>query len=254
MKRPAVGIFKFASCDGCQLSILDLEDELLKFIELFKVDFFREASERPLTGHFDIVLSEGSISTPEQKERIIETRERTRYLIAIGACATSGGLQALRNWAVLDDFRNYVYPEPESIESLASSTPVSDHVYVDYEVWGCPVNSKSLSEVLASFLIGKRPGLPQYSLCMDCKREGIPCILVARDAPCLGPITRTGCGVLCPSMGRACYGCFGPREGANIDSLLHHFQKRGLSHREYMHLLDKMNTYAFRRVEIEKKD
>lgn len=254
MKRPKVGIFKFASCDGCQLSILNLEEELLRVVELFQVNYFREATDRPLRGDFDLIIVEGSITTPEQREYIIDVRERARYLVTIGACATSGGIQAIRNWAVFESFRNYVYPDPSTIEALATSTPVSDHVYVDYEIWGCPVAGEAISEVLASFLIGKKPTLPQYSLCMDCKIKGIPCVLVSRKEPCLGPVTKTGCGVLCPSFGRACYGCFGPREGANIDSLMNWLEKYGYCHKDCMQLLDRMNTYTYRRTRIEKKD
>ncbi len=254
MKRPRIGVFKFASCDGCQLALLNLKEEFLRVVDVFHVDYFREATDRPLRGHFDMGIVEGSISTPAQREEIIEVRERTRHLMTIGACATSGGIQALRNWAVLDSYKSSVYPDPSAIEALSSSTPVSDHVYVDYELWGCPVESRALSEVLASYIIGKRPTISQYSLCMDCNIRGIPCLLVSRDEPCLGPITRTGCGVLCPSLGRACYGCFGPRDGANIDSLMRWFEERSLSHRECVQLLDKMNTYTYRRVRIEKKD
>lgn len=254
MKRPRIGIFKFTSCDGCQLSILNLEEELLRLVELFKVDYFREATDRPLKGHFDIAVIEGSITTPAQKEGIIETRERTRYLITIGACATSGGIQALRNWAVLESLKGYVYPDPSIIKSFSTSTPVSDHVYVDYEIWGCPVTTGSVSEALASFILDKRPHLPYYSLCMECKRKGLSCILVANGEPCLGPVTRAGCNALCPSFHRACYGCFGPKEGANIDSLLRRFKELGFSQKDCTQLLDRMNTYTYRRERIEKKD
>jgi coenzyme F420-reducing hydrogenase gamma subunit len=254
MKRPRIGVFKFASCDGCQLSLLNLEEELLKIVDLFRVDYFCEVIDRPLRGDFDIAIVEGSISTPRQREEILEVRERTRYLLTIGACATSGGLQAIRNRASLSSFKTYVYPDPAAIDVLSSSTPISDHTHVDYELWGCPIDSGALSEVLASYIIGKRPGLPQYSLCMDCKNKGIPCILVSKDEPCLGPVTRTGCGVLCPSFGRACYGCFGPRDEANIESLLRWFKGRGLSIKDCAELLDRMNTYTYQRGKIEKKD
>lgn len=254
MKRPRIGVFKFTSCDGCLLGILNLEEEFLRLADLFRIDYFPEATDRPLRGRFDIAIIEGSITTPLQKEEIINTRERARYLITVGACATSGGIQALRNWMVLESLKGYVYPDPQSIESLSISTPISDHVYVDYEIWGCPVTTSSVSEVLASFLIEKRPALPQYSLCMECKRVPLPCILVAGGEPCLGPITRAGCDALCPSFSHACYGCFGPRDGANIESLLNKFRESGLSQRNCTKLLDRMNTYTYRRERIEKKD
>src|SRR3990172_1741185 len=116
MKRPRIGVFKFTSCDGCQLSVLNLEEELLDLVGLFQVAYFREATDKPLRGHFDISLVEGSLSTERQRSHIIEVRERTRYLVTIGACATSGGLQALRNWASMEDFKKLVYPSPVMIE------------------------------------------------------------------------------------------------------------------------------------------
>lgn len=252
MKRPRIGVFKFASCDGCQLTILNLEEELLNLIDTIDISFFKEALDRPLRGIFDISIIEGSISTERQKEEIADIRERSKALITIGACATSGGLQALRNWASLTSYKKYIYPSPELIDSLPTSTPVSDHVHVDYELWGCPVDKASLSEAIVSIIINKRPTLPKYSLCMECKRKGIACLLVSQSEPCLGPITKAGCGAICMSFGRACYGCFGPRDDANIESLLRWFRDLGLTQKDCFILLDKMNTYAYRKARLEK--
>jgi coenzyme F420-reducing hydrogenase gamma subunit len=246
-----LAIVKFTSCDGCQLSILNMEDELLDLVELFDVAYFREATDRPFRGHFDISIVEGSVSTERQKKDIVDVRERSRYVITIGACATAGGLQALRNWGSISAYKKYIYPSPEAIDALSTSTPISEHVYVDYELWGCPINNDELSETLASFLMGKKPGMPAYSLCMDCKGKGIPCLLVAKSEPCLGPVTRAGCGVLCPSLERPCYGCFGPKEGANVEALLRLFLNAGFTQNDCMLLLDKMNTYAYRKAKFE---
>lgn len=251
MKKPRVGIFKFASCDGCQLTLLNSEDEFLHIVELFDISYFREASDKPLRGQFDISIVEGSLSADWQKKDLADIRERSRNVITIGACATAGGLQALRNWGSLPDYKNHVYPSPELIDVLSTSTPIADHIFVDYELWGCPINSTAFSEVLVSLLVGKKPGVPKYSLCMECKHQGIPCLLVSHAEPCLGPITKAGCDALCMSRGRPCYGCFGPKEDANINSLLKHFQKAGLSQHDCTQLLDKMNTYAYRRMQIE---
>lgn len=251
MKRPRIGVFKFASCDGCQLTILNMEEELLDLIEIVDLSYFMEAMDRPLKGIFDISIVEGSISTERQKAEILDVRERSRNLITIGACATSGGLQALRNWASLKSYKEYVYPSPDIIDALSTSTPVSDHVHVDYEVWGCPVNKDTLSEAIVSFLVGKRPTIPRYSLCMECKRKAIPCLLVSQSEPCLGPITKAGCGALCMSYGRGCYGCFGPKDDANIDSLLNWFKDMGLTQKDCIMLLDKMNSYAYRKARLE---
>lgn len=254
MKKPRIGIFKFTSCDGCQLSILNLEDELLDLIEFFDIAYFREALDKAPLKQYDIGIIEGSISTERQKQEVIGIREKSRFLISIGACATAGGLQALRNWASVQDFKRYVYPSTELVSALTMSTPVSDHVYLDYELWGCPIAKEALSETLISGLVGKRPGIPVYSLCMDCKMKGIPCVLVSQGQPCLGPVTRAGCGALCPSFARACYGCFGPKEGANINSLMSRFEELGLDRKETILLMDKMNTYAYRRARLEKTD
>jgi len=251
MKKPRIGVFKFTSCDGCQLSILNMEEELLDIIDFFEIAYFKEATDKPLRGEFDISIVEGSISTEWQKREIVDIRQKTRSLITIGACATSGGLQALRNWANLSSYKKNVYPQPDVIKALSTSTPISDHIHVDYELWGCPISTYSLSEVFTSFLIRKKPGMPKYSLCMECKRKGIPCILVSKSEPCLGPITLAGCDVLCPSLNRPCYGCFGPKEGGNIESLLIQFQKMGFTQKDCNLLLDKMNTYAYRKVRIE---
>jgi coenzyme F420-reducing hydrogenase gamma subunit len=231
-RRPRVGVVKFASCDGCQLTMLDLEDELLAITEHFDIVEFAEATSRRSQGPFDVLLVEGSISTPEQAEEIVRLRRETSLLVTIGACATSGGIQALRNLADHDAFRSAVYPQPELIDSLATSTPVSDHVAVDAELFGCPISGAQLLELLTALTIGRRPQLPDEAVCLECKRRGNPCILVTRGIACLGPVTRTGCGALCPSFDRGCYGCFGPRESANTPALADWFSSLGQTDEE----------------------
>jgi len=218
-RRPRLGVVKFASCDGCQLTVLDLEDQLLDIAARFEIVEFAEATSRRSRGPFDILLVEGSISTPEQAEEIVRLREVTTMLVTIGACATSGGIQALRNLGDHDEFRRTVYPRPGLIESLAKSLPVADYVTVDAELFGCPISPGQLLELLTALTVGRRPQLPDEAVCLECKRQGNPCILVAQGVPCLGPVTRTGCGALCPAFGRGCYGCFGPREQANTGAL-----------------------------------
>lgn len=211
--RPKLGVFKFASCDGCQLSVLNLEDELLALGRAVDIALFPEASSRFGEGPFDIALIEGSVTTPEDARRITHVREQTRCLITIGACATAGGIQALRNWADVEAFKQAVYPSTEYIATLSTSTPISEHVHVDFELWGCPIDKNQLLAVITDLLAGVKPRLPTQSVCMECKRRGNVCVMVARAVACLGPVTRTGCGAICPSMGRDCYGCFGPAEG-----------------------------------------
>jgi sulfhydrogenase subunit delta len=210
--RPRLAVFKFASCDGCQLSVLNLEDHLLALGQALDIAFFPEASSRMDPGPYDIALVEGSITTPEDARRILEVRRQAKVLITIGACATAGGIQALRNWTRVEAFARAVYPSPAYIESLGTSTPIAEHVPVDLELWGCPIDRGQLLAVLTDLLAGVRPRVPAHSVCLECKRRGHVCVLVARGLPCLGPVTRTGCGAICPGLGRDCYGCFGPVE------------------------------------------
>ncbi|HEU0235040.1 MAG TPA: hypothetical protein VFR14_01230 [Candidatus Limnocylindrales bacterium] len=225
--RPRVGVVKFASCDGCQLTLLDLEDELLAVTERFEIVEFAEATSNRSSGPFDVLFVEGSISTPEQVEEIVHLREVSTLLVTIGACATAGGIQALRNLGDHDAFRAAVYPHPEYVSSLATSLPVSEYVKVDAELRGCPIDPGQLLEVLTALAVGRRPQLPNEAVCVECKRRGAVCVVVAKGMPCLGPVTRTGCGALCPAFGRGCYGCFGPRESANAAGLASHYLRAG---------------------------
>ena len=243
-RRPRVGIMKFASCDGCQLTLLDLENELLDLVSRFDIVEFAEASSHRSSGPFDLVLVEGSISTPDQVEEIINIRRQTPLLITIGACATAGGIQALRNWRDHTAMHNAVYAMPEYVESLATATPISDHVTVDGELRGCPIDPGQLLELLTALAVGRRPQLPDEAVCLECKRRGRVCVLVARGLPCLGPVTQTGCGAMCPGFDRGCYGCFGPREGANTASLAEWFGRDSRSQAETAALFSGFTAYA----------
>jgi len=237
--------FKFTSCDGCQLQILNLEDDLLQLAETTEIDFFLEARRRKGSPPYDIGFVEGSISTPEEEKRIGQIRRDCRTLITIGACATSGGIQALRNWANMEEYSEYVYPQPEDIKSLVTSTPIAAHVFVDYELRGCPINRHHLVELVSAALVGRRPNISTHSVCVECKREGHPCVLVSQGKPCLGPVTQVGCGgALCPGHNRACYGCFGPMEQPNIASLGRWFTaKLGYDARDMKRMLRMFNGY-----------
>jgi len=224
-KRPKLAVWKFASCDGCQLSLLDCEEDLLAIAGALEIAYFLEASRAVGRGPYDLSLVEGSITTPHDEERIHKIARRSRCVVAIGACATAGGIQALRNFQDVSQFTRLVYPRPDFIETLATSTPISDHIQVDYELRGCPISKAQLLEVVTALLHGRRPDLPVYSLCMECKMKGIVCVSVAHKTPCLGPVTQAGCGALCPSCGRGCYGCFGPKETPNTAALSHYWKE-----------------------------
>ncbi len=227
--RPRLAVWKFASCDGCQLSLLDCEDELLTLAGAVEIAHFAEASRDMQPGPYDVSLVEGSITTPHDAERIQEVRRQSAALITIGACATAGGIQALRNFRDVDEFTRIVYARPEYIETLALSTPIAAHVKVDFELHGCPINKQQLLEVLNAFINRRRPVVADHSVCEECKAQGNPCVLVAHGTPCLGPVTRAGCGALCPSYNRGCYGCFGPKENANPAALSTQLARLGMT-------------------------
>jgi len=242
--KPRLGVFKFASCDGCQLSLLDCEDELLAVANAVEIAYFLEATRRPLEGRFDLTLVEGSISSPEQLEQIKDVRQRSDFLVTIGACATAGGIQALRNWGNVAEFVQAVYAKPEYIKTLATSTPISEHVPVDFELRGCPINKHQLVSVISAFLAGRRPSEPNHSVCVECKRRGTVCVMVAQGIPCLGPITHAGCGALCPSYDRGCYGCYGPAKLPNVASLARQIEGMGIAPESVDRLLHTFNTWA----------
>jgi sulfhydrogenase subunit delta len=227
--RPTLAVWKFASCDGCQLTLLDCEDELLVIADQVRIAHFLEASSQVLPGPYDISLVEGSITTPGDAERIQRVREQSKTLITIGACATAGGIQALRNFADVKQFTAAVYASPQYIDTLATSTPISAHVPVDFELRGCPIDKGQLLEVISAFLTGRKPDVPDSSVCTECKRRGLTCVMVADGTPCLGPVTHAGCGALCPAVRRGCYGCFGPMTGANLPALTGQLRACGMS-------------------------
>jgi len=226
--RPRLGVFKLASCDGCQLTLLDLEDEFLALTGAVEIVHFPEASSTMAPhGPFDLTLVEGSVSTPAQLEELQAIRAASRVLVTIGACATAGGVQALRNFADHEEYIRAVYARPDYIDSLATATPVAEHVSVDFELRGCPISKAQLIEVISAYLVGRRPDIPDESVCMECKRAGRVCVVVARGQPCLGPVTHAGCGSLCPRFARGCFGCFGPKERANTAPLAEQLRAGG---------------------------
>jgi len=242
--RPKLAVYKFSSCDGCQLGLLNLEDELLALVGEVEVAYFLEARSQILRGPYDVALVEGSITTAEDVERIQAVRQDSKLLVTIGACATSGGIQALRNWQDVKEFARAVYATPDYIHTLDQSTPISSHVPVDFEVPGCPINKMQLLEVITQLLVGRVPHVPMHTVCVECKRRGTVCVMVARGVPCLGPLTQTGCGAICPAYNRGCYGCFGPLPAANADSLCGQLLKDGMQRSDLVRLLRGFTGYA----------
>jgi coenzyme F420-reducing hydrogenase gamma subunit len=243
-RRPRLAVWKFASCDGCQLTLLDCQEELLTLASKVEIAHFTEASSADTGGPYDVALVEGSVTTPADAERIQRIRAQTRTLITIGACATSGGIQALRNFADVAVFRAAVYARPEYVATLARSTPIASHVRVDFELRGCPIDKGQLLELLTALLAGRQPRIPAHSVCEECKRRGTACVMVAHGTPCLGPVTQAGCGGICPAYGRGCYGCFGPVADPNTTALIPQLRRLGMAKVDLHHVFTTFNAAA----------
>jgi coenzyme F420-reducing hydrogenase gamma subunit len=243
-RRPKLAVWKFASCDGCQLTLLNCEDDLIPLARAVEIAYFPEATRAVVEGPYDVSLVEGSVTTAADAERILEVRAVSRRLITIGACATSGGIQALRNFADVAQYRSVVYAHPEYVKTLERSTPIAAHVTVDFELHGCPVDSGQLLEVLSAFVQERRPRIPSYSVCVECKRRGAVCVAVAHGTPCLGPVTRAGCGALCPAYSRGCYGCFGAQDTPNTTSLADRLRVLGMDESQVLRIFRTFNAGA----------
>jgi len=243
-RKPKLAVWKFSSCDGCQLTLLDCEDELLAVAGAVEIAYFPEATRSFVKGPYDVSLVEGSITTAHDAERIKAVRKQSKALITIGACATAGGVQALRNFADVAAFTAIVYARPDYISTLATSTPIAAHVPVDFELRGCPIDKRQLVEVLSAFLAGRQPVTPAHSTCIECKLKGNVCVMVAHGASCLGPVTHAGCGALCPTYNRGCYGCFGPMESPNAKSLSAQLAALGMDERALRRVYRTFNAAA----------
>jgi sulfhydrogenase subunit delta len=243
-RKPTLAVWKFASCDGCQLSLLDCEDELLAVAGAVQIANFVEASRAVAKGPYDLSLVEGSITTAHDAERIHTIRRASKFLVTIGACATAGGIQALRNFKDVREFTSIVYARPEYIDTLNKSTPIADHVRVDFELRGCPINKHQLLEVVSAFLNGRKPNTPPHSVCVECKLRGTVCVMVARGTPCMGPVTQAGCGAICPAYDRGCYGCYGPKETPNTKSLAASWSSLDVSEEDLVRTFRGFNAYA----------
>jgi coenzyme F420-reducing hydrogenase gamma subunit len=248
--KPTVAVYKFSSCDGCQLSLLNLEDELLDLADAIDIAFFLEATRAQRPGPYDIAIVEGSVTTPHEIERIKEVRAQAKIVIALGTCATAGGIQALRNFANAEDYANVVYAHPDYLNYLKTATPIAEHIQVDFELWGCPVNKMQVVEVIVALLNNRKPNIPAYSVCLECKRRNTICVLVDKGIPCIGPATQAGCGAICPAMGRGCYGCFGPARSVNSASMETMIQKLERYPGEASRLFRGISGYAptFRKI------
>lgn len=245
MSPVKLAVWKFASCDGCQLTLLDCEDELLTLADHVEIANFAEASSATTDGPYDVSLVEGSVTTAHDERRIRDIRAQSKILVTIGACATSGGVQALRNFADVAEFASVVYAKPEYIDTLATSTPASAHVKVDYQLQGCPIDRGQLLDTLAALLVGRKPRLPAKTVCTECKLRGVTCVMVADGIPCLGPVTHAGCGALCPRHHRGCFGCFGPSAAPRTATLIPLLSRDGMSDTDVDRVFSTFNVARF---------
>ena len=239
-----VAVYRLTSCSGCVLKLIDLLNRCPEFLERLEFVHFKElgiVSES--VDRVDVAIVEGAVTTPRDEELVKRVRRSSRILVAVGTCAIAGGVAALRNWMSLEEAKRAVYPEPERIESLDRVRPVSETVSVDFEVPGCPVDEELLRYILMQIVVGKRPSYHRESLCMECKRRGIPCVVVTKRIPCLGPIVSAGCGALCPSFGRGCYGCYGLKVDPRVDTLIKRFIEMGIDRSEIEGLIKRVLSW-----------
>lgn len=242
-QKPKFALYKFTSCSGCQQALLNAESSLMDILTETEVAHFLEIKSASKEGPFDLVFVEGSASTPSEIDTLKNLREGAKVLVAIGACAVYGGPQALRNWLELADLKKTSYQRPDWIDGLEWTGGVDTYIPVDYKVYGCGPNPDQLVEVIISYLHGRQPSLPQYSVCVDCKLKGNICLLVTGQN-CLGPITASGCGAACPSRMRGCYGCFGPMSAANVMALTKTLELLGNTADDLVRIFRNQNSNA----------
>lgn len=231
-RRPRVAVHKFSSCDGCQLAFLNLGEPLLALTDTVDILHFAEAGPIDEDAAVDIAFVEGSVATSKDAERLQKIRANSRYVITIGACATAGGIQALRNLSDSSEWMAGIYAQPEFLDLLPESRPIADLIKVDLEIWGCPVNGEQVLGVTKALLVGHMPRMDHSAVCMECKRQNVVCVMVSQGKPCMGPVTQTGCGALCPKIQRDCYACYGPAVQANVSALSNHMAATGMPPRE----------------------
>lgn len=243
-QKAKVAVHKFSSCDGCQLAFINSISSVLKLIDYIDIVHFAEAGPYNPDVDVDIAFVEGSVATEEDIERIKDVRQKSKLLVSIGACATTGGLQALRNINDHQGWRNAIYAKPEFINDLEKTTPIAEYVRVDHELWGCPVDSKQLFKSVQYWLLNTKPDIEYDSVCTECKRKQNTCVMVTNNQACMGPVTRAGCNALCPSHHRGCYGCYGPADFNNTESLAQQFSAMGINNSDIANQFLGINNHA----------
>lgn len=228
-KKYRLGVFKYSCCAGCEFQLIYFQKHILEVFENLEIVYFRMGQSGGVEeGPFDLALIDGAITETEQADQLKKIRQVSTLLLPIGSCAVNGGIPAIKNHTPELDLEKRVYGDIAPIHSMKAH-PVDAFVRVDGYIKGCPMGEKDLAEAVSSLLAGKSPAFFNYAVCVECKLKGNLCVLVAHNEPCMGPVTNAGCGALCPSYGRPCYGCWGPMDDANAPALARRFEKMGLA-------------------------
>jgi sulfhydrogenase subunit delta len=241
--KPKVAFFDFTSCEGCQLDALNLTgEELVSLLNAVDIVNFREVmTER--ADNYDIAFVEGSITRESGIPRLQNIRDRAKVVVALGACACIGGVNCLKNHLPVDEALRIVYGKDARYYDTIPARPIDALIQVDYYVRGCPPITAELLKVVKALLLGKKPEIPNYPVCTECKMAGNVCVF-ERGMTCLGPVIRAGCGAICVTSGRHCWGCRGLVDDPNLDSEKDILQKYGLTVEEVVEKFKIYNTYA----------
>ncbi len=242
MANPKVGFFDFTCCEGCQLQVANLGENLLHILEAVDVVEFREVLSEKWPGQLDVAIVEGSITTPHDVERIKTIRERSRVLIAYGSCATIGGINGIKNNYNLDEIKGYVYQQDAKDFASIATRPVHAVVPVDYYVHGCPIYPPEFIKVLKSVLMGLPYDVPDHAVCVECKLNENVC-MYERGITCMGPVTRAGCNSWCLNNNNICYGCRGMVSNPNKNGALDVIKRYGIDLQRMANKMNMYNTY-----------
>lgn len=224
MTKPKVGFFSLTCCEGCQIEILDLEDVILDIADMIDIQSFRLAKAQNIEANFDISFLEGSVSSKEDAERTKLIRERSKVLVALGTCACTGGVQAMKNHMGKGIEKAQFGNKKLSIP-LQDAAPISSVVDVDHFIRGCPLDKGEFTDILKKFLLEVNPYQREWPVCTECRSKENPCLLEAGKI-CLGPLTYSGCDAVCPSNGLYCVGCRGIMNDANVKSFVEELKKK----------------------------
>lgn len=224
-----VGVFKLTSCSGCQMVLVHLEESLLEILKHVELKYFRMVSDDDLPNDpLDAAIVEGAVTNEEEAAMLKRIRRMSRFLVAAGACAVTGGVNAMKNITPEGEIESTVYPSPEHVRS-GKAYGLNEYVAVDAYLYGCPIDRSELVNALMSLVLRVPPYIPGLTVCIECKTKGNECVFLMRKEPCLGPVTVGGCGALCPSNNVACEGCRDVLKGTNVSGLVSAWENAGVN-------------------------